>query len=81
MSLSTPTATITPTDTATPGTPTINPQVLYAYSTLAASGQPVAIVYTATAGEIGIAAINLAMLLVLLFMAFLLMVRSRNANQ
>jgi len=53
--------------------------VLYAYSTLAASGRPVAIIYSATAGEIGIAAINLAMLLVLLFLAFLLMVRSRRA--
>jgi hypothetical protein len=74
------TPTLTPTDTTTPATATINPQVLYAYSTLAASGQPVAVIYTFSAGELGIAAINLAMFTVLLFIAFLLMVRSRNAQ-
>jgi len=80
MTISAPTLTPTITDTpmVTPDG-TLNSQVLYAYSTLAASGRPVAIIYSATAGEIGIAAINLAMLLVLLFLAFLLMVRSRRA--
>jgi hypothetical protein len=84
MTLSTPT--LTPTETETPAgtltntpTATIDSQALYAYSTLVASGQPVAVIYSATAGEIGIMAINLAMFTVLLFMCFLLMVRSRNA--
>ena len=73
------TPTTAPTFTVTPAI--TDPSVLYAYSTLAASGRPVAIIYSATAGEIGIAAINLAMFAVLLFMAFLLMVRGRNANR
>jgi len=80
MTISAPT--LTPTITDTPAgtltitpTPSIDVHALYAYSTLAASGQQVAVIYSATAGEIGIMAINLAMLCVLFFMAFLMMVR------
>jgi hypothetical protein len=56
-------------------TATLDSQALYAYSTLAATGQHVAVIYTATAGEIGIMALDLAMLCVLFFVAFLMMAR------
>ena len=66
--------TATPTATVT-GTPTFDAGALYSYSTLTPSGQQTALIYSVTAGEALISSLLLAILTVLLFMSFLLMVR------
>ena len=79
MTISSPTVTITDTPGAGTPTPTPSPtiviQSLYVYSTMPADGQTVALVYTFTAGEVAIAAINLVMVILLMFIVFLLLVR------
>ena len=73
---STPTATDTgPTSTATvtsTPSPTAN---LYAYSTIPASGQAVAVVYTFTAGEVFSGILQMVTVSLLLFIALLLLLR------
>ena len=64
----------TPTSTAT-ATPSATAPVLYVYSTLPVSGQSVAVVYTVTAGEVGIMSLDLGLLCVMLFLVFVKVVR------
>ena len=79
MNTTTPSPTTTatsPTTTATiTATASATAPVLYVYSTLPASGQSVAVVYTVTAGEVGIMALDLGLLCVMLFMVFVMVVR------
>jgi hypothetical protein len=72
----TPTITVTPGPSPTPTvtlTSTIDPQSVYLYGTLQADGQPVAIVYTYTAGEVAITATNLVLIILVMFIVFLLL--------
>ena len=66
-----------PTDTPT-ATATAEPNPsIYAWSTLPATGQATAVIYSVTAGELSIAALDLCILVVLVFMTFVLVVQRR----